>query len=606
MRLLLSAALVGYAASMAGKHVEDDPEQLHVNDFYPVNMFRPHEYNDKLYGPVLAAELFQMETPIMVYTTMMDYMLGWNCIAVHSANYKEANTRADPMYRAPDETYTSYDRALCIMFALEIYVPWLRMGATANLIAKMKEYGIYDDRITMDMYNDIKACMLMDNKGGCLDTMAPGDDATRRQIAAFSGGVVAAGIYMSMVKDHWNFDGNFEGGENSNTCNRPWCDWTGYEPPNNPWTLDDVTGWQPLIEDNGRGFFYAQDHVTPQVYNQKPYGVPDTDEFWGRETPDPEYDLDAEMELAYQRVASLDGDGRRITIAERMDNKVQVFANILNHLVKKYSFSMEMLFWVCVGYIVAEHDAVVITWREKVRHSLVRPTSYSKHVVEEKNVPFWDGTEISTKLWTPFIRVMPHAEYPSGSAAICTVAYEYTQRLVQDVYGDDDLTTLWTYKAGSTKWAKGFPEEDFVETLDTLKDLQQQCGQSRLWGGMHFTASIEAAETLVAGYGEAVYDYTVDILGGDKMPQIPTEQDCGMKGRLQKVEGMKTEKPAGKRKASSACDCKTMCQTLEGFTAKAFTYGVKKGKARCFCFSEFGGFQRNKEVSNATYMSGEI
>jgi len=269
--------------------------------------------------------------------------------------------------------------------------------------------------------------------------------------------------------------------------------------------------------------------------------------------------------------------------------------------------SFEMAVWVCVGYITAEHDAVVITWREKVRHSLVRPTSYSKHVVEEKMVDYWTGEKISTKLWVPFIRVMPHAEYPSGSASICTVAYEYTQRLVQEEYGDDDLPTTWNYKAGSNKFAKGLPKEDFVEELDSLKDIQYQCGQSRLWGGMHFTASIEAAEKLVEGYGSAVYDYTVELLGGDKIPQKPIENDCGSM-KVLVTRGLESARPQKGNRIEDACDCKEACMEVKigGETAKAFGYGPKKtGKRKktCVCYDGFNGFG-NKEI--AGYMSGEI
>jgi len=614
MRLFITLlTLVGHVLAMGGKDIDGESEEYDVKGYYPKAMPRPKDFIGKVYSPPFVPELFQMETPIMVYTTMRDFQLGWNCVAVMSENFLDAVTREAPLWRAPEASFNSFDRALCFTYALDIYTPWLYKTGPGTLAGMMKEWGIYDDRISEETYMDIKSCMKMRMEGkgrGCMKELAPGPDASPREVAAFAGGVVAAGMYMSMVADDWNFNGKHATPEDGVECDRPWCDYTGYAPPNNPWKLENIKGWQPLVEDNGRGFYYAQEHVTPHIYDAPPFGVPNNKEFWGRETPDPEYDLDREMELAYERVASLAGDDRRIAIAERMDNKVLVFGAILNTLTAKYSMSMETQIWVCVGYITAEHDAVVITWREKVRHSLVRPTSYSKHVVEERMVDYWTGEKVSTKMWHPFIRVMPHAEYPSGSASICTVAYEFTAALIKDQFGDDDLATTWTYKAGSNKFAKGLPKEDFVEQLDSLKDIQWQCGQSRLWGGMHFTASIEAAEKLVEGYGAEIYDYTLTLLNGNSLPSRPTEvPECGMEKMLAGVKEMSKFKPKAQRKIENACECMAACKMadFEGKPAQAFGYGPnKKGKVKtvCQCFSGFSGFADRQGVEG--YISGEL
>lgn len=618
MRLLITLlAFVGHVLAMAGKDIEDEPKEYDVAEYYPKEMPRPKDFINQIYSPPFVGELFQMETPIMVYTTMRDFQLGWNCVAVMSESFLDAVTRKAPLWRAPEASFNSFDRALCFAYALDIYSPWLYKTGPGVLAGMMKQWGIYEDRISEETYMNIKSCMKMrmDGKGeGCMEELGPGEDASPREVAAFAGGVVAAGMYMSMVADDWNFNGKHATPEGGVECDRPWCDYTGYQPPNNPWKLEDIKGWQPLIETNGRGFYYTQEHVTPHIYDAPPFGVPNNEEFWGRQTPDPEYDLEAEMELAYQRVASLAGDDRRIAIAERMDNKVLVFAAILGTLTAKYSMSMEMQIWTCVGYITAEHDAVVITWREKVRHSLVRPTSYSKHVVEEKMVDYWTGEKISTKLWHPFIRVMPHAEYPSGSASICTVAYEYTQALIKAQYGDDDLPTKWVYKAGSNKFAVGLPKEDFVEELDSLKDIQYQCGQSRLWGGMHFTASIKAAEKLVEGYGAAIYDYTVTLLAGGKLPQRPTEvPECGRMKMLRGVKQMNVFKPQSQRQITNECECMAACKkpVFDDEPAKAFAYGPSrkanergKKKKTCQCFDGFNGY--NDKEAPEGYMAGEL
>merc|ERR1719461_865517 len=112
-------------------------------------------------------------------------------------------------------------------------------------------------------------------------------------------------------------------------------------------------------------------------------------------------------------------------------------------------------------YTTIEHDAVVAAWKEKVRHNLVRPTSYSRWAMPEKEVQWYDGSMISTKDWTPLIRTMPHAEYPSGSMAICQSVADFTKLWVQNVVGLDDLKTKWMVKKGAATKEGLFPSEDW-------------------------------------------------------------------------------------------------------------------------------------------------
>jgi len=76
----------------------------------------------------------------------------------------------------------------------------------------------------------------------------------------------------------------------------------------------------PLVESDQTGFFYTQEHVTPQLKNVE--GLVGTEEQMARTVDDPNYDLLAEMELTYERVASITDE--QIAMVSMMDNKLEL------------------------------------------------------------------------------------------------------------------------------------------------------------------------------------------------------------------------------------------------------------------------------------------
>ena len=86
-------------------------------------------------------------------------------------------------------------------------------------------------------------------------------------------------------------------------------------------------------------------------------------------------------------------------------------------------------------------DALLLVWKEKVRHNAARPTTIVHELLGDKLVDTYAGPLMQAQFipateWQPFIRTMPHAEYPSASACICT-AFKETMSLLRD--GVDDI-----------------------------------------------------------------------------------------------------------------------------------------------------------------------
>ena len=118
--------------------------------------------------------------------------------------------------------------------------------------------------------------------------------------------------------------------------------------------------------------------------------------------------------------------------------------------------------------------------------------------------------------WVPFIRVMPHAEYPSGSGCICLGIAQFIDTFLKDQYGDDSIATTWMF-------------EEFGEySFSNMSELADICGTSRLWGGMHFTASVPDSYELCDGVGVLGYERLMlgllgeadyyDLVDGNEVP----------------------------------------------------------------------------------------
>merc|ERR1719336_2823683 len=130
---------------------------------------------------------------------------------------------------------------------------------------------------------------------------------------------------------------------------------------------------------------------------------------------------------------------------------------------KKINPTFEEFNFFLLGLSAAEEDALVQVWREKVRHDSIRPTTViqswgDEEVVTYAGDPSPGPRPIAAKDFEAFIRVMPHSEFPSGSSCLCSAYVEFTEHYLQRI----------------------------------LQDLKRQCGESRLWGGMHFAEAVPA------------------------------------------------------------------------------------------------------------------
>ena len=181
--------------------------------------------------------------------------------------------------------------------------------------------------------------------------------------------------YQFSIFDGWNADGSL-----SRTFNKiPYQDFRDdndrYIPSNSPWSLDEIDKWQPLLESDGLGFLFFQEHVVPHIgFTGKSIFLGD-DEICSRKASKPEYDYDLEMQLALDRLANLN-DTSKMEI-EFFDSKLTSIVPLLVQFYARQGKSLDSFEFITIDSIIISvlYEAVMVVWKEKVNFDAVRPPS---------------------------------------------------------------------------------------------------------------------------------------------------------------------------------------------------------------------------------------
>ena len=165
-------------------------------------------------------------------------------------------------------------------------------------------------------------------------------------------------------------------------------------------------------------------------------------------------------------------------------------------------------------------------WREKVKYDRIRPTTWignnfagqvaDSYLGPDRGLEEPNNGTILAEEWRPYIRVMPHSEYPSGSACLCESWANMMEELfgpLEDVPGvnfspNGKITLSTTFPALSSQFEPGrTPAEELTLAYTSWSEISETCGQSRLNGGMHFSAAVPAGAALCSDIGTMTIEY---------------------------------------------------------------------------------------------------
>lgn len=117
---------------------------------------------------------------------------------------------------------------------------------------------------------------------------------------------------------------------------------------------------------------------------------------------------------------------------------------------------------------------------------------------------------------------MPHSEFVSGSGCLCTSLYQFTDAWVNATLSINTVSVNAVFPKGSSNVEPGLtPASNLTVKFDSMEALRDACGQSRLDGGIHFTAAIPQSYKLCDNVGNLGFIRT-EILWGKNvtMPSL--------------------------------------------------------------------------------------
>ncbi len=344
----------------------------------------------------------------------------------------------------------------------------------------------------------------------------PDDDSVDLNTPVGIGNVAGALVVAARENDGMNQLGN-EG--NQVYHRQPYADYTNFVPANTAYELSNPSKWQPAIVTNGNGIYRVQQFVTPQIRYATPYSYSNPNRF---RVPVPVksnvrnylgYVNQAEEVLA----ASANMTDEQKMLSELFDNKIASLG--FSAVFAAMSQGLSLLEFIQYDFLanLAAFDTAIAVWNEKNRHNAVRPFSAIAYIFGDSWVTAWGGpglgtvTDLPGNQWTSYLPVADHPEYPSGSASFCAAHAEVSRLFL----GSDNLGYIVPIPQGASRIEPGTtPAQDIELFFPTWSDFEEKCGQSRLWSGVHFPASIPAGYSIGSQVAQEAYDFLSAKIAG--------------------------------------------------------------------------------------------
>ncbi|MBQ4879982.1 vanadium-dependent haloperoxidase [Pseudoalteromonas luteoviolacea] len=324
------------------------------------------------------------------------------------------------------------------------------------------------------------------------------------------------------------FDGmNQEGDTNKQYNPMPYADYTQYKPLNTAYKLKSPSHWQPDMQRKGLGLYKIQQFVTPQFALAEPYSYDDPNDF---EVPPP-YNSNFKNKRAYRKQAK-DVLAASANLTDEQKIKAELFDDKFRSL--SYSLSsnigprnLSLLEFIQIGFMtnLAAFDAGIFVWQEKYRFDAVRPFSAIRKLYKDESVQAWGGPGKGTvsmqgEEWHSYLEEADHPEYPSATACFCNA---HAQSL-RKYFGDDNMVYYLPIPAGSSRVEPGVtPKNDIVISYNNWTDFAKECGQSRVWGGVHFQAAVDQSAEVCPVFGDLAYEYVSALVDGSAKLRAPSQ-----------------------------------------------------------------------------------
>ena len=333
---------------------------------------------------------------------------------------------------------------------------------------------------------------------------------------------------MGVVRGRSNDGMNQLGNEYNRTFNPlPYGDYTGYTPVNTAHKLLDPSRWQPDLQIFGAGLYKIQQFVTPQYALVEPYSY---------ESPEA-YSVPAPLASDHSNFALYKAQADHVLRVSRgLTDEQKVKAELFDDKIRSLGFSaifmaqsrgLSPVELIQLDFLnnLATFDAGIFVWQEKRRWDAVRPFSAIRYIYGDNYVSGWAGPgkgtlSLPASQWRSYLEEADHPEYPSASACFCEAHAQSMRRY----FGSDALGYPVEVKAGMSRIEPGVtPAKDLTVIFPTWTDFSSDCGQSRVWAGVHFQAAVDESQAVCKVFGDMAYDYWTQLMDGTARPRAPSD-----------------------------------------------------------------------------------
>lgn len=233
----------------------------------------------------------------------------------------------------------------------------------------------------------------------------------------------------------------------------------------------------------------------------------------------------ADRQIVRTQIATVVNASRRLThrqkaLATWWESKLASTGIINLIYLQRFNLSLQerplQAFAFLLGDALAQHDAILLAFTEKVRIDAARPLPLVRRF----------GRQESLRNWDSFLRAQPHSEFPSASAALCLASMSHAR-----VYGDEVVGVRRTEfpafegVVGRSVFNPDGLDPPVLVRFSTPEQAARQCGLSRVWAGVHFGPAVVAGFDLVRDVGQKAVRHMHDLVNGR------TPQGCERCGR---------------------------------------------------------------------------
>ncbi|MEM7155192.1 MAG: vanadium-dependent haloperoxidase [Myxococcota bacterium] len=304
---------------------------------------------------------------------------------------------------------------------------------------------------------------------------------------------------------------------------QPYADYTGYKPKNTAFKLKDKRKWQPQLVRNRYGITRVQQFVTPQYALTEPYSYDNPGAF---SSPKP---VKSYRQGPGGRQAYRDQADEVLEISANLTDEQKMKAELFDDKIRSLGFSavfasqvqgLSLLEFIHYDFLtnLAAFDTGIVVWQEKTRWNAVRPFSAIAWLYEDEEIMAWGGryqgtvNDITGEEWSPYMQSADHPEYPSASASFCSAHAEASRLFL----GSDALGYVVPTPAGSSLIEPGAtPAAPMDLTFATWSEFEADCGQSRVWAGVHFPDAVPAGHDLGNQIAQLAHQFVQDHIDGN-------------------------------------------------------------------------------------------